>query len=325
MHLVLDTPGTCLRKENELFLVETEAGRRHVVPTKVQSLTVHRGVLLSADAVLLALTHEVELLFADGGGFPAGRVWSGKYGSVATIRKNQWQFARSPAALGWVQQLLVAKIDHQLALLLTLGQDEELRLATGRMETLRDRIARAEGTLDAVSGSLRGWEGTCGRLYFEQVARHLPAAYAFAGRSQHPALDMFNCLLNYAYGVLYGRVEGALVRAGLDPYAGIFHRDEYNRPVLVYDVIERFRVWAEYVVVDLCCQQVIYREFFELRPHGDGQTAFWLAPEGKRILLTALHDYLAEVVALGGQSRSRLVHLDLYAQQLAQGWKHWSG
>ncbi|MBK7886877.1 MAG: CRISPR-associated endonuclease Cas1 [Bacteroidetes bacterium] len=123
---------------------------------------------------------------------------------------------------------------------------------------------------------------------------------------------MFNCLLNYTYGILYGKVESALIKAGIDPSIGIHHRDDYNKPVFVYDVIEKYRVWADNVVISVCMQEVIFIEFFDVE---DG--AFWLNNEGKRILIQAFNDYIDEIIVLNGLSRSRATHIDLEMQQLA--------
>jgi len=140
------------------------------------------------------------------------------------------------------------------------------------------------------------------------------------GRQQHPAEDITNCLLNYAYGILYGKIEGALIKAGIDPYVGIFHRDDYNRPVLVFDVIERYRVWADYVVLTLAMQEAINEDCYSVRDDG----SFWLEALGKRILIQSLNDYLDEVVALKGIQRSRENQLFQYAQELAQKFKKYA-
>ena len=66
----------------------------------------------------------------------------------------------------------------------------------------------------------------------------------------------------------------------MDPYIGVMHRDEYNRPVLVYDFIELFRHWADYVVCHLCLQQVVEDDFFEIE-----NNQYWLNQIGKRILI----------------------------------------
>jgi CRISPR-associated protein Cas1 len=61
------------------------------------------------------------------------------------------------------------------------------------------------------------------------------------GRRGRGARDPLNAALNYAYGILYGQVERAIVLAGLDPYAGFVHADRPGKPSLVLDLIEEFR------------------------------------------------------------------------------------
>ena len=78
-------------------------------------------------------------------------------------------------------------------------------------------------------------------------------------------MDIVNALLNYGYGILYGRIEGALIKSGIDPYIGVLHRDDYNRPVLVYDVIELYRIWVDYVVYSLVAQKVINSDYYSIR------------------------------------------------------------
>ena len=46
----------------------------------------------------------------------------------------------------------------------------------------------------------------------------------------------------YAYGVLYGLVEKACIVAGLDPFVGFLHTDNYNKTSLVFHLIEPFRI-----------------------------------------------------------------------------------
>lgn len=127
-----------------------------------------------------------------------------------------------------------------------------------------------------------------------------------------------NALLNYGYGILYGKVEGALIKAGIDPYVGVFHRDDYNRPVLVYDVIELYRVWVDYVVYSLVAQNSITDEFYSVKSDG----SYWLEGLGRRVLIQSLNDYLDEIILMNGVSRSRENHILLQAQNLAQIFKN---
>lgn len=145
----------------------------------------------------------------------------------------------------------------------------------------------------------------------------LPEKYRFNVRSQHPAMDIVNAFLNYGYGILYGKVEGALIRAGIDPYIGALHRDEYNRPVLVYDVIEIYRVWVDYVVFHLAKQEVINEDFYSVKSDG----SYWLESLGRRVIIQSMNDYLDEIVEIEGVKRSRMTHLNSYCKKLAQDFK----
>jgi CRISPR-associated protein Cas1 len=48
-------------------------------------------------------------------------------------------------------------------------------------------------------------------------------------------------MLNYGYGILYGNVWGAILNAGLEPFAGFLHVDRPGKPSLVLDLVEEFR------------------------------------------------------------------------------------
>ncbi len=190
--------------------------------------------------------------------------------------------------------------------------------AIRRLEDYRSKIQILNGeVITDISSTLRGWEGLASKIYFETLNIFLPEKYRFEKRSQRPAMDVANALLNYGYGILYGKVEGALIKAGIDPYIGVLHRDDYNRPVLVYDVIELYRVWVDYVVYTLLMQQAVTEEYYSV--HTDG--SYWLEPLGRRVLIQSLNDYLEETIDVRGQVRSREYQIFLYVQHLAQQFK----
>jgi hypothetical protein len=69
----------------------------------------------------------------------------------------------------------------------------------------------------------------------------LPDALGFAGRSHQGATDAVNAALNYGYGILTAHVWGAVMNAGLEPFAGFLHVDRSGKPSLVLDLMEEFR------------------------------------------------------------------------------------
>lgn len=325
MELILNTFGVSLNRDNEAFVI-TKKGERHRIPVDdVKSIQISRGAQITSDAVMLAIENEIEVLFMDRSGNPMGRVWSPRYGSISTIRKGQLNFTSSHAALEWIKEVIMQKMENQQALMLLLqpretGLERERKRNIDRIEDYRIKVSKLEGEMVSdVAPTFRGWEGQASRIYFATIVKYLPKEFQFEQRSQHPAMDVANAFLNYGYGILYGKVEGALIKAGVDPYIGILHRDDYNRPVLVYDVIELYRIWVDYVVFTLLAQNGITDECYSI--HEDG--SYWLEPLGRRILIQSLNDYLDETISKGGVVRSRLTHMNLYIQNLAQKLKRY--
>lgn len=323
MELVLNTFGTSLNRDNEGFVVTHKDGRQRIPVAGIKSIQISRGAQITSDAVMLAIEHEIEVLFMDKSGMPIGRIWSPRYGSVSTIRKGQLNFTFSKDALQWIKEIIRRKIENQQALLLMMRTDNvainrkrEKNIA--RLEDYRTKITSLNGEIVSdVAAQLRGWEGVASKIYFETLNDLIPEEYRFEMRTQHPAMDVVNAFLNYGYGVLYGKIEGALIKAGIDPYIGILHRDDYNRPVLVYDVIELYRIWVDYVVYSLVVQQVVTDEYYSVREDG----SYWLESLGRRVLIQSLNDYLDEIITVKGVNRSRLTQIQLYAQDLAQLFK----
>ena len=86
---------------------------------------------------------------------------------------------------------------------------------------------------------------------------------------------------------------------------------------MVYDIIELYRVWVDYVVVSLAAQGVITDEYYSVKADG----SYWLEGLGRRVLIQSFNDYFEEVIAVSGVSRSRENQIFLYAQELAQTFK----
>lgn len=148
MHLVLNSYGSLLQKENDLFVVTTPEGRQSFPPDKIKSISIAKAARITSDAVLLAIRHQIDLLFVNEQGHPEGRVWSVQYGSISNIRRAQLDFLYSPAVIPWVKQLLQQKINNQVALLLALQPDadaqlpahNQVRFAINALEEYKRRI-----------------------------------------------------------------------------------------------------------------------------------------------------------------------------------------
>ncbi len=306
MQLILNTFGASLRKADGMFLVV--AGERSVKfsPRKVQSICITTGAHLSTDALRLALEHHIDVVLLDSRGDPYGRFWHCRLGSTTLLRRRLLEVAGGSDGLRLAREWVETKLTHQAGLLADLARtrpdrEDDLQTAASRIRELAAEIGRLQGQpLDALRGTLMGLEGAAGREYFAALSLALPQRFRFQGRSRSPARDEFNCLLNYAYGVLYGLVERACLLTGLDPYIGLVHTDNYNKLSLVFDLIELFRVQAERVVVNLFAARRVQDSLFDQQEGG-----FRLNADGRALLIGQFNEHL-DSVKLHGRRRLKI-------------------
>lgn len=342
MQLYLDSFGAYLFVRNGMFAVRTRAGgERAFALRSVGAVLLTKGTALSADAALLAAEHDIPVVLIDADThFPLAQVSSGRSGSIATIRKNQALFARSPQGFAWVAAQIAQKIAGQRRLLQVLAESPEAPVDFGADLAARDRVLVSlertfrqwspppaaqwdDAASEAVAGRFRGQEGTASRLYFQQLAGYLGGRLDFESRQKRPAYDPFNALLNYLYGMLYTSVHLAAMKSGLDPCLGILHADQYgNRPTFVFDAIEPYRPWADEVAVRLVMSGQATETAFEPDPDERG---LWLSSAGKTAVIDAMLDYLQTPVSYDQRSVRRSVQIDLDTQKLAVFLKDWKG
>lgn len=321
MQLIINQAGSRLRRKKATFELKKQEKTYKLSPEKIKSILIAEGVSISSDAILLAVEHQIDLLILDKSGQPLVRLWSPGFGSISKIRRKQAFFSRSLEASKWIGRILLKRLNHMQNHLKYLKEKEVLQhteikqaspIEKSRLK-IENWLKKQEKLQTEVANRIRGWEGSAARYYFAELSALLPKTYQFSRRSRRPAKDIFNCLLNYAYGILYGRIEIALIRAGVDPYLGVFHQDIYNRPVLVYDCIEAYRHWAEELVCSLCQEKIIQEDMFDLEEKGH-----WLNERGRILLISRFNEFLAESPIQEGAKYSRAHLIDRDAQQLAQ-------
>jgi len=321
MQLHINTYGTYVHVKDEMFEIRLRDENKEVQKKlysvhKVTALWLCTGTALSTDAIKLAMTFNVDIVFLEQNGDPFGRVWHSKLGSTTKIRKAQLEASLSATGLLWIKLWLVQKVENQLEFIKDLKKHRPQHA-----DFLNDKISRIEAliisiqTQDAanvaqVANTLRGMEGTAGRLYFETLNYVLPDTYKFSGRSMRPAKDAYNAFLNYAYGVLYSKVEKALIIAGIDPYLGFMHRDDYNQLSMVFDFIEPYRIYADEVVFRLFSAKKVNKAHLDELINGIS-----LNKEGKALLITTFNEFLdGQPIRHGGRNmaRSTIIQYDAH-------------
>lgn len=109
------------------------------------------------------------------------------------------------------------------------------------IRSIADTLAGLDPAASAARASAMGHEGRAAAKYWSSFASLIPGEMSFPGRHTRHATDPVNSAVNYIYGMLYGEVWRAVIRAGLDPYFGIIHGAERDQGSLVFDLIEEYR------------------------------------------------------------------------------------
>lgn len=298
--ITVNTYGAYLHVKDNMFQVrikdaEAPNGVRTVdrAAQKVRTIIMSEGTMLSSAAVKLALIHNIDIVFVENDGFPIGRVWHSKLGSTTKIRKRQLEISLNTEGVRWVKSWITQKVENQMDFIKDLKKHRAqhadfLNDKIQKLQALIVSIQALDGqSVSEIADILRGLEGTAGRLFFETLSYVLPKEHQFAGRSSRPAKDAFNAFLNYAYGFLYRRTEKALMMAGIDPYVGFMHRDDYNQKSMVFDFIEPYRAWADEAIFKLFSAKKVNKTHLEELANGIG-----LSKEGKALIAEHFTNFL---------------------------------
>jgi CRISPR-associated protein Cas1 len=304
MKLIINTPGAYISKVNERFQVKVNDQKSEYSCKKVEQILISTAALITTDALQLAVENNIDIVFLQHNGHPFARVWHSKLGSITTIRRNQLRLTELPFGTVLVKEWIGQKLENQIVHLERLKAnrtEEKINILTEAIEGIKKQTENIKNVpsveISNVRNTLEGHEGTAGRIYFSALGKVIPEQYAFEGRSKNPAADMFNCMLNYAYGILYSNVEKGCIIAGLDPYIGIMHTDNYNKTALVFDLIEMYRAYMDEIVFKLFSKRQVKKDMFD-----EVEGGVWLNKEGKVLLIGAVNDRFAEKIKYKGRN-----------------------
>ena len=317
MQLVINTPGTFITQKDECFRLKQKEKLFDISPIKVESIVISNQAMISSQAVVLALEHNIDIIFLDTYGDPMGRIWFSKMGSTALVRRRQLEAMDSPLGFQLVIDMMAQKLDNQIRFLKKLmharpGSEEHFFTPVQDIEKVRSDLPSAGNDIESARNRLMGLEGTGGRNYFQCLSGLLPEKFQFKRRSRRPAHDPFNACLNYCYGILYSLVEKACILAGLDPYVGFLHTDNYNKKSLVFDLIEPFRIYGEQTAVHLFTGRKMKVDYFDSQ-----EKAVSLNQTGKPVVVEAMNKHLDESVRYRRKNVKRRFIIQHEAHRLA--------
>lgn|GEM_PF-2393877 len=120
---------------------------------------------------------------------------------------------------------------------------------------------------------LMGTEGQAAIIYWQEFGKQIlntpNTKFTWPGRVKHPTTDPINSMLSLAYGLLATQCQTSLTLQGLDPYLGILHKSNADRPALTYDLMEIYRcLLVDLWVLGLVQQNIFSPEDFTFTKEG---------------------------------------------------------
>lgn len=251
--LLLSGFGLFLRKKSERLLVTKNNKVVYQFPFfRLNEVALSsRGISFSSDLIEALCEQGVRVSFLDSRGQPYAMLTSPMLSATVQARREQLLAFHDERGLDFARTVVSGKIANQERLLRYFGKymkkadPERFQTLEHTAKTLkvhRGNVTAVEGSrIDDARDTLMGLEGAAGRLYWDGVRAIIGQKIEFFGREHRGATDAVNSLLNYGYGILYSQVWGAVLNAGLEPFAGFLHVDRPGKPSLVLDLVEEFR------------------------------------------------------------------------------------
>ncbi|MBN2683741.1 MAG: group II intron reverse transcriptase/maturase [Pontiellaceae bacterium] len=218
------------------------------------------GITISVDLQLHLAESDIAVVFAPAVGEQMA-VLTSTVTSRSALRGLQVLRRDDADVVNVGLKMLAAKMGNQAALLQYFAKYRKKTLPElGRQlikvaDDIRDlstKILTIDPALPTVRSQAMGLEGHAASLYWRQIMAMIPEELGFCRRVTLGAKDPVNQCLNYVYGMLYGEVWRAVMKAGLDPYFGVMHGSKRDQGSLVFDLIEEFRApFADRLVVGM--------------------------------------------------------------------------
>ena len=234
----------------------------------IEGISVFSKVTLTAACIEFCLANNINVGYFSLKGRYYGRLVSVQNTNVVRLRRQLELSSDEVFSLELARKIIHAKINNQLVV--------AQRYASNIPEILENkkiiRIMRKKSAEADSLYKLIGYEGLASKSYFQILSNVIEPEFKFSDRNRRPAVDPFNCLLNFGYSILTREIIGEIEVRGLNPYIGFIHKDKSGHPTLASDLIEEWRP----VIVDSLVMSMI--QGHEVNPEG-----FICGPDGCRM------------------------------------------
>ena len=264
--LIINTFGTNIGVNNKGISLKIFGKAKSQMPptSNLSHITILcKGVSISSNAVDYCMRNKIPIDFFSSSGHHYGSILNNLYLSYSLWQKQSELSIEKRAILA--QKIILGKLKNQYNLIKYFHKYHKLtdRVLCEKYDLLAPKISNiikqvqnykiSASTTDDYRAKLIGLEAAGASLYWDYIKILVSDDnVSFESRERKGATDLFNCLLNYGYAIIYARVWQSLLWRKLNPMDSVVHVPQDGKPTFVYDVIELFRSQAvDRVVISL--------------------------------------------------------------------------
>lgn len=221
---------------------------KEIDPAKAENIIVSaKGTTISFDAINLCSKNGVKINYLDDFGNPFAVIMPYAFNKYSIIGKQIESFENNKAKT-IIVNIVTSKIKNQTNIIKAFSKSKQERkeMFSNNIEKMEETVNTIKKLsfdipLDSFREKVLGYEGQAAIYYWSMVKELIPKQYEFTEREHQHANNVVNVMLNYGYGILYGRLLVAIIASGLSPEIGFLHKEQREKPTLSYDLIEPFR------------------------------------------------------------------------------------
>ena len=288
--LYLLTAGSSARKVGPRIAVEKDGEIIGRLPVRsIDGVVIGRNAQLTTQVIFELLELGIPIIYIDDYGKIVGNLCNDKQTAARLIRQIE-MFRDSEAQILLAREIISEKISNQQNLLKQYAKTKDADKLSNKIKRLKIQGDKINLLNDLEE--IRGAEGMASKIYFSAFPELIDLTrWNWKGRSQHPATDPINALLNYGYAFLEREVRIAIALAGLDSRIGFFHSNDGRKDALVYDLMEFFRQ----PVIDRFVLNVINRKMISPDDFEKTAEGCRLKFEAQKIWCTRYEEYMAKI------------------------------
>ena len=298
--LYLLSEGSSAKKIGPRIAVEKNSEIVGRLPVRtLDGVVVGKNSQITTQTIFELLEQKIPICYVDDYGKIVGSLCNEKQSATRLLRQLEI-FRDTEKQVELSREVISEKILNQCNLLKRYGKT----LENDKLERAIKKINLAAESLKSFKTveEIRGAEGIASKSYFNAFPLLIDQnRWKWKGRSQHPANDPINSLLNYGYAFLEREVRISAAVFGMDARIGFFHSNDGRKDSLIFDLMEFFRQ----PVIDRFILSLLNKKMIQPENFQNASEDFRLTPEGRTVFCTRYEEYMMKSYKEYGEKNSR--------------------